>query len=46
MMEESLTSKSEDATYHAEHHNPDLNYIAKFALSGLPQEHGERRSFW
>jgi asparagine synthase (glutamine-hydrolysing) len=40
MTEESLTSKFEDATYHAEHHNPDLNYIAKFALSELPQEHG------
>ena len=40
MTEESLTSKFEDATYHAEHHIPDLNYIAKFALSELPQEHG------
>jgi hypothetical protein len=40
MTEESLTSKFEDATYHAEHHNPDLNYVAKFALSELPQEHG------
>jgi hypothetical protein len=40
MTEESLVSRFEDATYHAEHHNPDLNYIAKFALSELPQEHG------
>lgn len=45
MMEESLTSKSEDATYHAEHHNPDLDYIAKFALTELPQERRESRSF-
>jgi asparagine synthase (glutamine-hydrolysing) len=37
MTEESFTSKFEDTTYH---HNPDLNYIAKFALSELPQEHG------
>lgn len=40
MTEESLANMFEDATYHSEHHNPDLNYIAKFALSELPQEHG------
>ena len=40
MNESELASRFEDATWHCEHHNADLNYIGKFALSELPQEHG------
>lgn len=40
MDEDALASHFEDATYHCEHHNPDLNYIGKFALSGLTRELG------
>ena len=40
MNEEALASRFEDATWHCEHHNPDLNYVGKFALSELPQELG------
>lgn len=40
MNEEALARRFEDATWHCEHHNPDLNYIGKFALSELPQELG------
>ena len=35
-----MAAKFEEATYHSEHHNPDLNYVAKFALSELPRERG------
>ena len=38
--EEAIASRFEDATWHCEHHNPDLNYIGKFALSELPRELG------
>ena len=38
--EEEIASLFEDATWHSEHHNPDLNYIGKFALSKLPRELG------
>lgn len=40
MNEDELVKRFEDATWHAEHHNPDLNYIGKFALSEVPQEQG------
>ena len=40
--EQRLADDFEDAAYHAEHHNFDLNSVAKFALSSLPQEHGVR----
>lgn len=30
----------EDAVFHCEHHHFDLNFVAKFALSTLPHEHG------
>ena len=29
-----------DATYFSEHHNPDLNYVGKFALSEMARDHG------
>ena len=38
--EEAIASLFEDATWHCEHHNPDLNHIGKFALSELPRELG------
>ncbi|KAL1636238.1 hypothetical protein SLS56_001217 [Neofusicoccum ribis] len=40
MGEAELAAYFEDATYHCEHHMPDLNYIGKFALSELPREVG------
>ncbi|KAK5167962.1 uncharacterized protein LTR77_006529 [Saxophila tyrrhenica] len=40
MDEEAFASRFEEATWHCEHHVPDLNYIGKFALSELPQKHG------
>lgn len=40
MDEAYLAESFESATYHSEHHNPDLNYVAKFALSELPPNHG------
>ena len=40
MDEEAFASRFEDATWHCEHHNPDLNYVGKFALSELPRELG------
>ncbi|KAF2720885.1 putative asparagine synthetase [Polychaeton citri CBS 116435] len=40
MDEEALASRFEDATWHCEHHNPDLNFIGKFALSEVPREEG------
>lgn len=40
MGEGELAACLEDATYHCEHHHPDLNYIGKFALSGVPREVG------
>lgn len=40
MDERALAENFEDAVYHSEHHNPDLNSVAKYALSALPQENG------
>lgn len=40
MDENALASRFEDATYHCEHHNSDLNYIGKFALSELTRDLG------
>lgn len=40
MGESELAAYFEDATYHCEHHMPDLNYIGKFALSEVPREVG------
>ena len=40
MSEAELTARFEEATWHCEHHNPDLNYVGKFALSELPRELG------
>lgn len=40
MNEEAFAARFEDATWHCEHHNPDLNFIGKFALSELPHELG------
>lgn len=36
MNEAELASRFSDATYHCEHHNADLNYVGKFALSEVP----------
>ncbi|KLJ12401.1 asparagine synthase (glutamine-hydrolyzing) [Blastomyces silverae] len=38
--EATLADSFTDAVYHCEHHNIDLNFVAKFALSTLPQENG------
>ncbi|KAL2363928.1 hypothetical protein RJZ56_003137 [Blastomyces dermatitidis] len=35
-----LADNFTDAAYRCEHHNNDLNFVAKFALSTLPQENG------
>ncbi|KAF2151719.1 asparagine synthase [Myriangium duriaei CBS 260.36] len=40
MSEAELAKRFEDATWHVEHHNPDLNFIGKFALSEVPQDVG------
>lgn len=40
MNEDALAQRFEDATWHAEHTNPDLNYVGKYALSEVPQEEG------
>ncbi|KAL0256568.1 hypothetical protein SLS55_008963 [Diplodia seriata] len=40
MGEAELAAYFEDATYHCEHHNADLNYVGKFALSEVPREVG------
>jgi asparagine synthase (glutamine-hydrolysing) len=40
MSEAELASRFEDATWHTEHHNPDLNFVGKFALSEVPLEAG------
>jgi asparagine synthase (glutamine-hydrolysing) len=40
MNEAELASRFEEATWHCEHHNPDLNYVGKFALSELPRSLG------
>ena len=33
MSETEAAANFEDATWHCEHHNPNLNYVGKFALS-------------
>ncbi|KAJ0106887.1 hypothetical protein J7T55_014963 [Diaporthe amygdali] len=38
MDEEGLAERFEDATYHCEHHNHDLNFVGKYALSEVPRE--------
>ncbi|OJD18904.1 asparagine synthase (glutamine-hydrolyzing) [Emergomyces pasteurianus Ep9510] len=38
--EATLADNFIDAAYHCEHSNLDLNFVAKFALSTLPQENG------
>lgn len=40
MNEAELAADLEEATYHAEHHNQNLNFVGKFALSRVPREHG------
>lgn len=40
MNEAELARRFEDATYHCEHHNPDLNFVGKYALSELPTSMG------
>lgn len=40
MNEAELAARFEDATWYCEHHNPDLNYVGKYALSEVPQELG------
>ncbi|KAL9078976.1 MAG: hypothetical protein Q9157_002119 [Trypethelium eluteriae] len=40
MNEAKFAENFSDATYSSEHHNPDLNYIGKFALSKLAHDHG------
>ncbi|KAK1566013.1 asparagine synthase [Colletotrichum navitas] len=38
--ERELADNFADCAYHCEHHHFDLNCVAKFALSSLPNEHG------
>lgn len=40
MSEASLAARFEDAVYHIEHHNNDLNFVGKYILSELPRQHG------
>ena len=40
MGEAELAGRFEDAVYHIEHHNQDLNFVGKYALSELPRQHG------
>ena len=40
MNEAELAKRFEDAVWHCEQHNPDLNFVGKFALSEVPQEEG------
>jgi len=40
MSESELASRFEDAVYHCEHHNPDLNFVGKYALSEVPRQYG------
>lgn len=39
MDEEALAERFEDATYHCEHHNHDLNFVGKYTLSEVPREY-------
>ena len=38
--EEALADNFVEATWHSEHHNPDLNYIGKYLVSALSRDHG------
>jgi asparagine synthetase B (glutamine-hydrolysing) len=38
--EAAFAENFEQAFIHSEHHNPDLNSVAKFVLSGLARDHG------
>ncbi|TRX94104.1 hypothetical protein FHL15_004872 [Xylaria flabelliformis] len=38
--EDTMAADFEDAVFHCEHHHADLNFVAKFGLSTLPQQHG------
>ncbi|KAI0547808.1 asparagine synthase-domain-containing protein [Xylaria curta] len=38
--EDTMAADFEDAVFHCEHHHGDLNFVAKFGLSTLPQQHG------
>lgn len=40
MSESALASRFEDAVYHIEHHNHDLNFVGKYALSEVPRQYG------
>lgn len=40
MDEDELAKRFEDATWHIEHHNPDFNFVGKYALSEVPYEEG------
>lgn len=40
MNEQELANRFEDAVWHCEHHNPDLNFVGKYALSEVPFEAG------
>ena len=40
MSESALASRFEDAVWHVEHHNHDLNFVGKYALSELPRSKG------
>ena len=40
MNEAELANRFEDAVWHCEQHNADLNFVGKFALSEVPQEEG------
>jgi len=40
MNEAELAARFEDATWHCEHHNPDLNYVGKYALSEVAVRNG------
>ncbi|KAK5108043.1 hypothetical protein LTR62_008817 [Meristemomyces frigidus] len=40
MNEEELAKRFEDAVWHCEQHNPDFNFVGKYALSEVPQEAG------
>lgn len=40
MNEEEIAKRFEDAVWHSEHQNYDLNFVGKFALSEAPRELG------
>ncbi|KAK4554227.1 hypothetical protein LTR86_008755 [Recurvomyces mirabilis] len=40
MNEQELAKRFEDAVWYCEQHNPDFNFVGKYALSEVPQEAG------